>query len=268
MPERDLNADDLDLVERVAREAGAIAREIAAHDFKTQTKSDGSPVTEADLAVNAYLTEHLRRARPDYAWLSEENEDDNSRLTAARCFVVDPIDGTLAFVKRRPHFTVCVAVVEKGQPIVGAVYNPMTDESYAAAKGHGAFLNGQPIHVTNAASLDGARIQASKSTLNHPRWQQPWPDMHIENPNSIALRMVQVASGAFDAALTMASLHDWDVAAADIILREAGGIMTSIEGAAPHYNAADVIQPSVLAAGPALHALLRARLDQNQEVSL
>ena len=262
-----MNGADVELVERIVREAGAIARDIAAREFKTKTKSDGSPVTEADLAVNAYLTEHLRRARPGYAWLSEENEDDNSRLTASRCFVVDPIDGTLAFVKRRPHFTVCVAVVENGQPVVGAVYNPMTEESFAAAKGHGAFLNGEPIHVTNTATLDGSRMQASKSTLTHPRWQQPWPDLTVENPNSIAYRIVQVASGKFDAALTMAQLHDWDIAAADIILREAGGLMTSIEGASPHYNSADAIQPSVLAAGPALHAVLRARLDQTHEVS-
>jgi len=263
----DANAVDLELVERVVREAGAIAREIAARDFQTKNKSDGSPVTEADLAVNAYLTEHLRGARPPYAWLSEENDDDHSRLTAARLFVVDPIDGTLAFVKRRPHFTVCVAVVEAGQPVVGAVYNPMTDESFAAAKGHGAFLNGAPIHVTSTSTLEGARLQASKATLSHPSWRQPWPAMHIENPNSIAYRMVQVASGKFDAALTMVSLHDWDVAAADIILREAGGLMTSIEGAAPHYNGDSVIQPSVLAAGPALHAVLRARLVQIQEAS-
>lgn len=255
---------DLELVERVVREAGAIAREIAARDFKTKAKSDGSPVTEADLAVNAYLIEHLRQARPDYAWLSEENEDDHSRLSAKRVFVVDPIDGTLAFVKRHPHFTVCVAVVEDGQPITAAVYNPMTEESFAAAKGQGAFLNGVPIHVRPRDTLEGCRLEASKATLTHPRWQQPWPPMEVANPNSIALRVVQVAAGRFDAAITMAELHDWDVAAADLILREAGGLMTTIEGALPVYNGETVVQPSVLAAGPALHAVLRARLDVKQ----
>lgn len=261
MPGPDKTESDFHLVERVVREAGAIAREIAARDFNTKHKSDGSPVTEADLAVNTYLTEHLRGARPAYAWLSEENEDDRSRFEAARVFVVDPIDGTLAFVKRRPHFTVCVAVVENGEPVTAAVYNPMTDESYYAAKGEGAFLNGAPIRVAARDSLEGARIQASKATLGHPRWRQPWPDMYVENPNSIALRIVQVAAGRFDAALTMAELHDWDVAAADLILREAGGVMTSIEGLAPRYNTKDVLQPSVLAAGPRLHAILRSRLD-------
>ncbi|GAA0531080.1 myo-inositol-1(or 4)-monophosphatase [Rhizomicrobium palustre] len=255
---------DVALVTRVVLEAGAIAREIAARDFNTKHKSDGSPVTEADLAVNAYLTEHLRKARPDYAWLSEENEDDNSRFSAKRIFVVDPIDGTLAFVKRRPHFTVCVGIVEDGQPVTGVVYNPMTEECFSAAKGEGAFLNGERISVRPCEGLDGIRLLASKTTLNNPRWQQPWPEMHVENPNSIAYRIALVAAGKFDAALTMQALHDWDVAAADIILREAGGIMTSLEGASPVYNAPAVIQPNVLAAGPHLHAILRNRIDQNQ----
>lgn len=251
---------DLQLVERVTREAGAIAREIAARDFKTKAKSDGSPVTEADLAVNAYLTQHLRTARPDYAWLSEENEDDHSRFHAKRIFVVDPIDGTLAFVQRRPHFTVCVAVVENGEPVTAAVYNPMTDESFAAAKGQGAFLNGEAIHVRDRSALEGSRMQASKSTLSDPRWQQPWPEMEMENPNSIALRIVQVAAGRFDAAMTIQALHDWDIAAADLILREAGGITTSIDGIVPSYNGDTLVQPSVLAASPAIHKAVRARL--------
>jgi myo-inositol-1(or 4)-monophosphatase len=251
---------DVVLIERVVREAGAIAREIFNRACETWSKKDGSPVTEADLAVNKYLSEHLRAARPDYAWLSEENEDDRSRFAAKRLFVVDPIDGTLAFVKRRPHFTVSVAVVEDGKPVTAAVYNPITDESYVAAKGEGARLNGEPIHVTATDTLDHCRILASKSTLSNPRWQ-PWPEMHVENPNSIAYRVALVAAGQFDAALTMAAIHDWDLAAADLILCEAGGVITSIEGATPAYNRETLIQPSVLAAGPALHAVLRARLD-------
>lgn len=251
---------DVILVERVVHEAGAIAREIFNRACQTWAKKDGSPVTEADLAVNKYLSEHLRAARPDYAWLSEENEDDRSRFAARRVFVVDPIDGTLAFVKRRPHFTVSVAVVEDGSPVVAAVYNPITDESYIAAKGEGARLNGVPIHVTSTDSLEHCRLLASKATLNSPRWQ-PWPEMHIENPNSIAYRLALVAAGKFDAAITMASIHDWDLAAADLILSEAGGVISTIEGATPAYNRDSVVQPSVLAAGPALHAVLRARLD-------
>jgi len=255
-----LPARDLELIEQAVRAAGAIARDIAGREFHTKNKSDGSPVTEADLAVNKYLIETLRPARPDYAWLSEENEDDRSRFAAARAFVVDPIDGTLAFVRRRPHFTICVAVVENELPVTAAVYNPMTDECFTAAKGFGAFLNGERIHVTARDSLDGCRMLASRSTLTSPRWA-PWPDMHVEIPNSIAYRLALVACGQFDAAITMAELHDWDIAAADLILTEAGGIVTAIDGTLPRYNRETAIQPSALAAGPQLHAVLRARLD-------
>lgn len=254
-------APDLELIERSVREAGAIAREIFAGHWKTWSKSDGSPVTEADLAVNKYLTEHLRAARPDYAWLSEESEDDRSRFSASRIFVVDPIDGTLAFVKRRPHFTICVAVVENERPVSSCVYNPITDECFTAAAGDGAFLNGTRLHVSAVANLEDSNMLASKATFNHPRWEQPWPPMHVENPNSIAYRVALVAAGKFDAAITMASLHDWDLAAADLVICEAGGLLTSVDGAEPRYNRADVVQPSALAAGPKLHAVLRSRLD-------
>jgi len=180
--------------------------------------------------------------------------------------VVDPIDGTLAFVRRKPHFTICAAVVENERPIAAAVYNPMTDESFAAAAGKGATLNGKPIHVSGRTTLDGCNMLASRSTLSHPRWAE-WPQMHIDNPNSIALRLAWVADGRFDAAMTMAELHDWDLAAADLILAEAGGVLTSIDGEAPRYNRKDVIQPSALAAGPEIHALLRARLSPAKETS-
>ncbi|GAA0559824.1 3'(2'),5'-bisphosphate nucleotidase CysQ [Rhizomicrobium electricum] len=256
MPER-----DLELVAKAVREAGAIAREIYAGHCKTWAKSDGSPVTEADLAVNKYLTEHLRGARPDYAWLSEESEDDRSRFSAKRIFVVDPIDGTLAFVKRRPHFTVSVAIVEDGQPVTACVYNPITDECFTAAAGEGAFLNGDRIHVTAKDTLDGCNILASRKTLSDPRWNAPWPEMHVDNPNSIAYRVALVAAGKFDAGLTLAALHDWDLAAADLVVREAGGILTSIEGELPLYNRENAIQPSAMAAGPKLHAVLLSRLD-------
>ena len=252
---------DLILLKDSVLAAGVIARDIFSRRCETWAKSDGSPVTEADLAVNSYLTGALRGARPDYAWLSEENEDDQSRFAAQRVFVVDPIDGTLAFVKRRPHFTISVAVVEQEQPVLACVYNPITDECFTAAKGKGAQLNDEPIHVTDKDSLDGCNILLSKATLNDPRWNAPWPEMHIENPNSIAYRVALVAAGKFDAGLTLASLHDWDLAAADLIVREAGGLLTSIEGDLPRYNQKNALQPSAVAAGPKLHRVLMSRLD-------
>jgi len=254
-----LPESDVALLERIVRKAGAIAQAIYDKPHKTWSKKDGSPVTEADLAVNRFLNEELRSARPDYGWLSEESEDDPARLAARRVFVVDPIDGTLAFVKHRPHFTISAAVVEDGMPVAGAVHNPITVQTFAAAKGGGAMLNGNTIRVSARRELEGCRMLASKATLSNRRWR-PWPAMHVEVPNSIAYRVSLVASGSFDVAITMAETHDWDLAAADLILREAGGIITSLNGEALHYNRAAVAQPSVLAAGPALHAVVLSRL--------
>jgi myo-inositol-1(or 4)-monophosphatase len=248
---------DVDLLSRVVREAGAIARTFFDRPCEIWDKKDGSPVTEADLAVNDYLREHLCAARPDYAWLSEESEDDPFRFSASRTFVVDPIDGTRAFVQRLPQFAVSIAVLEVDRPIAAAIYNPMTDECFTAAIREGARLNGAPIRVRARERLDGCRMLASPAAL--ARWA-PWPAMYVENPISIAYRAALVAGGAFDAALTMGALHDWDLAAADLIVREAGGHITAIDGSALRYNREDVVQPPVLVAGPRLHAVIRSRL--------
>ena len=103
--------DDLKLLEDTVREAGHIARKFYGGDYKQWSKEGGSPVTEADLAVNKYLCDVLTGARPGYGWLSEEIADDPARVTRREFFVVDPIDGTIAFLKNRPHFTICAALV-------------------------------------------------------------------------------------------------------------------------------------------------------------
>jgi myo-inositol-1(or 4)-monophosphatase len=128
-------AADLALLESSVREAGDIARKFFGGTYKRWSKDQGSPVTEADLAVDRFLNERLRAARPDYGWLSEETDDDPARLAAENIFVVDPIDGTVAFLKARPHFTICAAVVRDGRPIAGVVYNPMLEECFTARAG-------------------------------------------------------------------------------------------------------------------------------------
>ena len=265
MPAREAGlAGDRALIEQAVRDAGAIARKFYGGDYRKWDKGKGQPVTDADLAVDKYLRETLIAARPDYGWLSEETEDDSSRLQKQRVFVVDPIDGTVAFLKNRPHFTVCVALVRDGRPVIGVVFNPVLDECFAANDGEGATLNGKPIRVSERAELEGCRMCAARDMLEHPAWNnppnRPWPPMHIETRNSIAYRMALVASGAFDATLALSAKRDWDIAAADIIVREAGGIVTAHDGAIPRYNGAQAIQPSMIAAGPKLHAEMLSRV--------
>ena len=263
MPGRDAAAD-LNLLEESVRAGGAIARGFFGGSYKKWDKSKGNPVTEADLAVDAYLRETLCAARPDYGWLSEETTDDPARLKAEAVFVVDPIDGTIAFIKGRPHFTICAGIVVEGRPVAGAVYNPITEECFTARLGHGAFLNGTPIHPSGRETVEGCRMLADRAMLAHAAWNTPpnrtWPEMEIETRGSIAYRVVLVACGQFDAMLALSSKRDWDLAAADIIATEAGGLVTTHTGVTMRYNRESTLQPSVVAAGPKLHAELMARV--------
>jgi myo-inositol-1(or 4)-monophosphatase len=249
-------ADDLALLEAACRAGGEIARRHFQEGCKSWSKQGGSPVSEADLEVDAHLKAMLTAARPGYGWLSEESVDDRSRLSHATLFIVDPIDGTVAFLKGRPHFTICAAVVKDGVPVAGVVHNPMLDHLYKARMGGGAFRGGDPIHVSAAHGLDGCAMLGDRAMLTRP----PWPEMKVETRNSIAYRMALVADGGFDATVSLSAKRDWDLAAADIILREAGGCVSDRNGAALRYNRADACQASLVAAGPALHAQILARL--------
>jgi myo-inositol-1(or 4)-monophosphatase len=256
--------DDLALIEAAAREAGEIARSYFGGEYKKWDKGKGQPVTEADLAVNTYLRETLSAARPDYGWLSEESDDDERRLQTDFTFVVDPIDGTVAFLKGRPHFTICVAVVHNGTPRAGIVFNPITEECFTAILGGGAKLNGAPIRVSNTNAIENAKMLGDKSMFAHRAWNdpplRPWPPMAIETRGSVAYRLALVAAGTFDATLALSGKRDWDLAAGDLIVHEAGGKVTTHLGAPLRYNAQETIQPSVVAAGRALHPLLLDRL--------
>jgi myo-inositol-1(or 4)-monophosphatase len=249
--------DDLALLESAVRAAGEIARNYYGGTFKRWTKEGGSPVCEADLAVDTFLKDTLLAARPDYGWLSEESADNTQRLTASRVFVVDPIDGTTAFLKQRPHFTICAAVVEAGRPLAAIIYNPITEECFAGRAGHGATLNGAPIHASSRAQIEGCRMLGGEITF-----ATGWPAMEVTSFSSIAYRIALVAAGRFDAMVSLAAKRDWDLAAADLIVREAGGMLTDRTGAELIYNRASATQRSSIAAGPELHELLLAHLRQ------
>jgi len=222
-------------------------------------------VTNADLAADELLKTTLRTARPDYGWLSEETVDDPARLSTRRLFVVDPIDGTRAFIAGQPFWTVCVAVVEAGRPIAGAIVAPQLSETYAAAAGGGATLNGRPIQASDAGSLEDCGMIAHPAMFRQEDWPKPWPKMRIARRNSTAYRLCLVASGAADATVTFAPKHDWDLAAADLIAREAGGFVGDHSGRTFTYNQAVPMQPSLVCAAPALAPLI---LDRVRHIAL
>ena len=252
--------NDLDLILQAAREAGELALSARESGLKIWSKEGGSPVTDADLAVDTLLKTELGAERPDYGWLSEETADDPARLTTRRQFVVDPIDGTAAFMKNKPWFAVSIAVVENGQPVAGVVHAPALNETYAATIDGPATLNGQPIAPSATSELFGAAMLGDAKMFAHPAWREPWPEMRIESRNSIAYRMCLVAAGAFDAAVALSPKSEWDLAAADLICRRVGAAVSDHKGRDFTYNRPVPLVPSLVCANMALAPLILSRV--------
>ncbi|MGQ0531153.1 MAG: inositol monophosphatase family protein [Caulobacteraceae bacterium] len=253
-------ASELELLEAAAREAGAMARELSMKPLEIQSKGAAGPVTNVDRAVDAMLELKLLSKRPDYGWLSEETPDKPEyRVGKERTFMLDPIDGTAALIGKVPQWTVCIGLVEGDRAFAGAVYNPMTDEMFSGAIGHGAWFNGRPARATDAKTLEGARMIAQKSRFADKRWATPWPKMDIIERQSIAYRMVLTGAGMGDATVLFGWKHEWDVAAGAAIIEAAGGKVSDLWGEALKFNNEIPRVPGVAAAGAALHRLLIER---------
>jgi myo-inositol-1(or 4)-monophosphatase len=250
---------DLDLIADAALEAGRLALELREQGLQVWYKDGVSPVTNGDLAVDALLKTRLLEARPDYGWLSEETADDLARLSARRVFMVDPIDGTSAYMTQSPWFVISIAVVEAGRPISAALYAPVPGELYTAQAGGGAQRNGEPIRPSAAESLADCRMAGDRKLFDQPCWTQPWPQMSVERRNAIAYRMALVGAGDFDAAVSRGLKHDWDLAAGDLIAREAGAEVTGTGGLPLTFNTPSAKNLGMICAAPALHPLILAR---------
>ena len=163
---------DLDLLTDAAQQAGEIAMRYWKRSPEFWEKDGGAgPVTVADLAVNDMLVSELRRARPDYGWLSEETPDTTDRLEAQRCFIVDPIDGTRAFMDGTPDFAHSLAIAEHGEVIAAVVFLPAQNRLYSASTAASATQNGVPLKVTAAASVDGASVLTARPNLAPEHWR-------------------------------------------------------------------------------------------------
>lgn len=254
-------ASDLALIVAAARDAGALARDLLTKPLEIHSKGEAGPVTNVDFAVNDFLAERLRQARPDYGWLSEETPDaPENRIGLRRILVLDPIDGTAAMISKWPQFTISIGVVDDGRAQSGAIYNPMTDELFAGAIGVGATLNGRPIRVSTRASVEGARMVGAAKRFTSGKWPTPWPKMDIFERQSIAYRMALVAADMADATLLLGPKHDWDIAGGAAIVEAAGGCVTDPWGDALSFNNAEPRAPGgVVVSGAALHPLLIER---------
>ncbi|AXS39471.1 3'(2'),5'-bisphosphate nucleotidase CysQ [Breoghania sp. L-A4] len=258
--------EDLAVIRQAALEAGALALSYFRKDPKVWSKANDSPVTEADMAVDALLAERLRGARPDYGWLSEEAADDRSRFSSDRVFIVDPIDGTRGFIAGDKNWTVCIAVVEAGRPIAAAVYCPARDDMYLAVAGGGATLNDAEARVSARTDLEGAEIAGPRMITRHEAFRDAGVAPGIVVP-SLALRIALVAAGRCDAAIARANAHDWDLAAADLLVHEAGGRLTALDGEPLVYNQPSIRHPALIAAPAALQKGLGALVHRAVEAA-
>lgn len=236
----DVWGDDLALIIEAAREAGEIALGFFGRSPEVWWKNEGSsPVSAADFAANEALSGRLRAARPGYGWLSEETDDDPQRLSCRRVFVVDPIDGTRAFLAGKKMWCVSIALVADGRPVAAALYAPALGEFFAATAGGAASLNGAPIAVAKPrAGAQSVAVAADLLARFDPGLRTGL--RRVEHIPSLALRLAMVADGRIDATFVTASSHDWDLAAADLILERAGGRLFDRTGARITYNRASV----------------------------
>jgi len=242
----------------VMREAAAIAHPFFRPGHHTTariwSKAGGSPVTEADVAVDTFLKIRLSELVPQAAWLSEETADDPARLGRDLVWIVDPIDGTRAFLSGHQDWSIAVALLAQGEPLIGFVHAPALGVAYEAIRGQGATRDGSAIAVDGKQTLRTARITGPKPMLDRltrgagvdPAFER------IERIPSLALRLVRVADGSVDVGMISSDARDWDLAAADLILREAGGEVCNLRGEPAIYNRTDPVHGELVALPRAL----------------
>lgn len=253
MPAAETRIAELDRLCDALKEGGRLALEMRVRGVKSWTKSDGSHVTEADLAVNEVLLRHLRDAIPSCGWLSEESPDTTERLAQYRLWIVDPIDGTSNYLHGGDRWCVAGALAEGGRPVVAAVYRPVGEELFTAIAGQGAWLNGKKVRVSEGDSLSGARFMGNRKSLG------PLEDAGIQpivdGTLPLQLRLAYVAAGRLDGAVSVGARHDWDLAAGDLLVHEAGGVAGDTTGKVYVYNRQQTWQQGLVAANATRHSL-------------
>ena len=251
----------LDIIHR----AGVIIEAVRRSDMQVAQKSgDAGPVTRADREADALLKSKLLTLLPA-AWLSEETADDRARLSADRVWIVDPLDGTKEFVAGIPEYAVAVALVEHGQPVLGAVHNPVTAQTVWAVRGEGAYVvsdNRAPADAKRVAVTDGNRLLASRSEIKRGEFEPLRSSWEVVPVGSIEWKLALIAMGQAAATVSRGPKHEWDVCAGALLIQEAGGIATEALGDPLMYNRPRPKVAGILAGSHEAHARLLAQVKQ------
>lgn len=218
------------------RAAGEAIMQFYQSQYTVTDKSPDNPVTDADFAADALLRGRLLALLPEAGWLSEETADNPARRNNRLVWVVDPLDGTKEFVMGIPEFSVSVALVDGGQPVLAVIYNPATGELFAASRGHGVFYNEEPATVSTRNSLAGARVDASRSEVRRGEFEPFTGLFDVNVMGSIAYKLARVAAGQADATWSRGPKHEWDICAGALLVLEAGGVCVDLDGEPIRFN--------------------------------
>ena len=230
-------AADLDLLRDAAAEAGAIAMGYFRKDPKVWWKEGNSPVSEADFAVDDFLKARLLSARPDFGWVSEEMRE-ASETVSESFFVVDPIDGTRAYLRGEDTWCVSIALVMEGRPVVGVIVAPSLHETFTATADGAALMNGEPCHASRPEADAELKLSLPESMRKMLQNDGAEPFVAMKSIPSLAYRVALVADGRLDGTLVRPNANDWDIAAADLLLERAGGRLTDGQGRRLLYTSA------------------------------
>jgi myo-inositol-1(or 4)-monophosphatase len=261
MPSDQISSEPITDLKReldVAREAALSAGEILERYFRDRgfeidQKGKDNPVTTADFEADHEIKRLLRGPFPDYGWLSEETADSPERLSRARVWIVDPLDGTKEFIKGIPEFVVAIALAEDGKPILGVTYNPIKREMFWCARGSGCYMDSHVVHVTLTPTLENATILASRSETSRGEWKAYEGKLRVNPIGSVAYKLALVAAGRADATFTRTPKSEWDIASGAALITEAGGRITDIDGSEMRFNKPSVKLKGFVASNTLLH---------------
>ena len=226
--------------------AGTIAVNLQ-KNLKVSYKSKNQPVTNADIEIDQFLFSFFQQKTPSFGWLSEESVDNNSRQRSDFFWCLDPIDGTRSFISGKPEYTISLALINKTEPIFGIIFNPATQEFFSAEKEKGAFCNKKKIRVKKNKKIDFCSFAVSSSEAKNLTSHNFISENKIKKMGSIAYKIALVAKGSIDVALSFTKKNDWDLAAADLIVSEAGGEISETGGKKIIYNSKNLNINSVMA---------------------
>ncbi len=240
---------DAALLSTAVSEAGSIALRHFQKGGRRWQKGPGQIVTEADIEIDQALHDILIGARPDDGWVSEERPDDGSRHRCQRVWIVDPIDGTRSFAEGTPEFAISIALAEQGKPVLASVFNPATDEHFQAMAGQGATIGQLKLSPSDHLEIDGAKLLVSSSETKKRRWPEQMPAAKFTTIGSLAYKLALVAAGRFDGLVSLRPSNDWDLAAAALLIREAGGWLGDASGQPLVLNGPTLRHEGLVAAG-------------------